>query len=101
MLAAEVVVRNLALDHYLVADREGSVATVVFFDGELVARTGDDLPVGVFTNSPYAEMIELWRTHGASGASASAVETDRACRLPGTRDQPATGCTSPCRINSA
>jgi len=67
VLAAQEEVRNLTVDHYLVADREGNAATIEFLDGELVAHTGGDLPVSVLSNSPYAEMLALWRAHGGSG----------------------------------
>jgi len=67
VLAAQEAVRNLTVDHYLVADREGNAATIEFLDGELVAHTGNDLPVSVLTNSPYDEVIRQWQTHAGSG----------------------------------
>jgi choloylglycine hydrolase len=39
--------------HYLVADRQGQVATVEFLNGRLVAHTGRNLPVAALTNSTY------------------------------------------------
>ncbi len=41
--------------HFLVCDASGDCATIEFLDGRLVCHTGDDLPVKVLTNSPYAE----------------------------------------------
>ena len=67
VLAADEVVRNLTVDHYLVADRSGAAATIEFLDGELVAHTGADLPVSVLTNSPYSEVLSQWQISGASG----------------------------------
>ena len=67
VLAADEFVRNLTVDHYLVADRSGAAATIEFLDGELVAHTGADLPVSVLTNSPYSEVLSQWQIHGGSG----------------------------------
>jgi penicillin V acylase-like amidase (Ntn superfamily) len=67
VLAADDLVRNLTVDHYLVADRSGAAATIEFLDGELVAHTGGDLPVSVLTNSPYSELLSQWQIHGGSG----------------------------------
>jgi len=39
--------------HYLVADRQGQVASVEFLNGRMVAHTGKDLPVAALTNSTY------------------------------------------------
>ncbi|MEA2558814.1 MAG: hypothetical protein QOH06_318 [Acidobacteriota bacterium] len=43
--------------HYLVADRQGQVATVEFLDGKMVAHTGAKLPVAALANDPYAESL--------------------------------------------
>ena len=43
--------------HYLVADRQGQVATVEFLDGRMVAHTGRKLPVAALANDPYAESL--------------------------------------------
>lgn len=43
--------------HYLVADRQGQVATVEFLDGRMVAHTGAELPVAVLSNSTYDESL--------------------------------------------
>jgi penicillin V acylase-like amidase (Ntn superfamily) len=67
VLATDEVVRNLTVDHYLVADRSGAAATIEFLDGELVAHTGGDLPVSVLTNSPYSEVLSQWNSYGGSG----------------------------------
>lgn len=67
VLATDEVVRNLTVDHYLVAERSGVAATIEFLDGELVAHTGADLPVSVLTNSPYSEVLARWQTSGGSG----------------------------------
>ncbi len=67
VLAADELVRNLTVDHYLVADRSGAAATIEFLDGRLVAHTGAGLPVSVLTNSPYSEVLSRWQIHGGSG----------------------------------
>lgn len=43
--------------HYLVADRQGQVATVEFLDGRMVAHTGQELPVAALANDPYADSL--------------------------------------------
>ncbi len=45
--------------HYLVADREGNVATIEFIGGKMVAHTGRDLPVAAFTNNSYADSLRF------------------------------------------
>lgn len=44
--------------HYLVADAKGTVATIEFLDGRMVAHTGKDLKFPVLTNSIYSESVE-------------------------------------------
>lgn len=44
--------------HYLVADANGGVATIEFFDGRPVVHRGDTLPVPVLANDPYASSLE-------------------------------------------
>lgn len=70
VLATDEVVRNLTVDHYLVADRSGAAATIEFLGGRLVAHTGGDLPVSVLTNSPYSEVLRLWQIYGGSASYA-------------------------------
>jgi hypothetical protein len=67
VLATDELVRNLTVDHYLVADRSGAAATIEFLDREMVAHTGGDMPVSVLTNSPYSEVLRQWQTYGGSG----------------------------------
>jgi penicillin V acylase-like amidase (Ntn superfamily) len=67
VMAADEVVRNLTVDHYMVADRHGAAATIEFLDRRMVAHTGGDLPVKVLTNSPYADVLSQWQTYGGSG----------------------------------
>ena len=52
--------------HYLVADRQGQVATVEFLDGRMVAHTGQKLPVAALANDPYAESLSSERTDDRS-----------------------------------
>ena len=92
VLAADEVVRNLTVDHYLVADRSGAVATIEFLDGELVAHTGADLPVSVLSNSPYSEVLSQWQIHRGSGdyewmdgsAQRFCIAADRVTEFDGT-----------------
>lgn len=43
--------------HYLVADRQGQVATVEFLEGKMVAHTGQKLPVAALANDTYADSL--------------------------------------------
>jgi len=58
--------------HYLVADRQGQVATVEFLDGRMVAHTGDELPVAALANSTYAESLQGGQTGPTEGPSSLA-----------------------------
>lgn len=62
--------------HYLVADRQGQVATVEFLDGRMVAHTGDKLPVAALANSTYAESLR--EAKGQSGGRSSLSRFARA-----------------------
>jgi len=69
--------------HYLVADRQGGVATIEFLQGRLVAHTGKDLPVAALTNSTYQESEtarqEIKAHHlAAPGGPASLARFERA-----------------------
>jgi penicillin V acylase-like amidase (Ntn superfamily) len=45
--------------HYLIADREGHVATIEFIGGRMVPHTGDGLPVAALTNDFYADALRF------------------------------------------
>jgi len=47
--------------HYLIADRDGSVATIEFLDGKLVVHRGDTLPVPVLANDQYSHSLMMMR----------------------------------------
>lgn len=49
--------------HFLVADRQGSVAVVEFLRGKMEVHTGGDLPVGVLTNSTYEDCLIHMKNH--------------------------------------
>ena len=57
VIASDAMVRNITVDHYLVADRNGASAVIEYIDGELVVHTGEDLPVSVLTNWFYDESL--------------------------------------------
>lgn len=48
--------------HFLVCDRNGQVAAIEFLEGNMVAFTGDDLPVSALTNSTYANSMRLYES---------------------------------------
>ncbi len=62
----EVRIAARAPLHYLVADRQGGVATIEFLDGRLVAHTGKTLPVAALTNSPYGDSLRYLDTRSGS-----------------------------------
>jgi choloylglycine hydrolase len=43
--------------HFLVCDAEGGTAVIEFLNGEMIARTGDDLPYPALSNSTYEDSI--------------------------------------------
>lgn len=51
--------------HYLVADRQGQVATVEFLNGRMVAHTGQKLPVAALANDPYADSLGEGKESGS------------------------------------
>ena len=67
VIASDALVRNITVDHYLVADRSGASAVIEYLNGEMVARTGDDLPVSVLANWYYSECFNWWRALRGSG----------------------------------
>jgi choloylglycine hydrolase len=60
VVATDTRIRIFTVDHYLVADATGHVATVEFLDGQMVVHRGDELPVPVLTNDPYASALAAW-----------------------------------------
>jgi len=67
VIATDHVVRNVTVDHYLVADSSGASATLEWLGGELVVHSGTDLPVSVLTNSTYEQSVTQWTARRASG----------------------------------
>lgn len=49
---------TLAPLHFLVSDRWGNAVTIEFLKGRLVYHTGDELPVGLLTNTKYDESLK-------------------------------------------
>jgi len=58
VIASERRVRPTYLyDHYLVCDRTGDCAVIEFLEGEMLAYTGDSLPVLALANSSYQDSL--------------------------------------------
>lgn len=55
--------------HFLIADRQGNVATVEFLAGQFVCHTGDSLLVPVLTNDTYAASVAYLCRHAGFGGS--------------------------------
>jgi hypothetical protein len=53
--------------HYLIADRKGNAAVIEFNDGQMVAYSGETLPVAVLSNNRYAESLRHLRLHQGFG----------------------------------
>lgn len=64
VIATDEVVRNITVDHYLIADRQGNAAVIEYVGGEFVVHTGDDLPVPALTNWFYDQCYDLWTIYG-------------------------------------
>ena len=67
VIAADAMVRNITVDHYLVTDRSGASAVIEYLNGELVVHAGDDLPVSVLANWYYDDSLLWWRAYRNSG----------------------------------
>ncbi|MED5620220.1 linear amide C-N hydrolase [Ideonella sp. BN130291] len=66
--AREVRIAGRTPLHFLVADATGRSATLEFLDGRLVVHQGQNLPVRVLANDPYAQSIShLKRFNGFGG----------------------------------
>jgi penicillin V acylase-like amidase (Ntn superfamily) len=63
--------RSMNLDgwnwHFFVADASGASAVIEFIDGEAVTYTGEDMPVPVLCNSPYAAELARLEEYQAPG----------------------------------
>ena len=81
VLAADKALRiagNAPL-HYLVADRQGQVATVEFLNGKMVAHTGQKLPVAALANDTYADSLsEGTQSRSRFGRAAQRVRSFKA-----------------------
>ena len=64
VIATDEVIRNITVDHYLIADRQGNAAVIEYVGGEFVVYTGDDLPVSALTNWFYDQSYYLWTIYG-------------------------------------
>ena len=59
VLASDSYVRITEnVDHFFVCDRSGECAVIEFLEGEMVAYTGESLPVQVLTNSTYEDSLK-------------------------------------------
>jgi hypothetical protein len=77
VIATDSQVRIDTVDHYLVADRYGGVATIEFLAGEMVAHTGPELCVAALTNSTCAQSCALWealRPYGNYSGLGNSIE---------------------------
>ena len=81
VLAADKALRiagNAPL-HYLVADRQGQVATVEFLNGKMVVHTGQKLPVAALANDTYADSLsEGTQSRSRFGRAAQRVRSFKA-----------------------
>lgn len=50
--------------HFLIADAAGECAALEWFDGRLVYRTGEDLPVKAMSNMPYGRALAAYERGG-------------------------------------
>jgi len=68
---ALATLETVALDgwswHFLLCDRQGATAVVEFPEGEMVIRTGGEVPVPVLCNTLYAEELESLKRHQGFG----------------------------------
>jgi len=57
--------------HFLVCDSQGNSATIEFINGELVYRTGEQLPIPLLTNNTYDESIAYLKQFNVMGGNRS------------------------------
>ena len=69
VIATEATVRATTVDHYLVADAFGKVAAVEFLGGQMVVRTGAEMPARALTNSTYDNSVRTWLNYKKAGNS--------------------------------
>jgi penicillin V acylase-like amidase (Ntn superfamily) len=60
---------DLALVHFLVADRTGACAAIEFLGGQMTAHTGDAMPIAALTNDTYERSLAYLETHEGFGGS--------------------------------
>lgn len=80
--------------HYLVNDKAGNTATIEFLNGQLVAHTGETLPVPTLTNDTYEKSLNYLKTTSIDRArtNRSLDRFARAARRTGEFDkQPKSG----------
>lgn len=58
--------------HFLICDKEGNAAVIEFIDRKMVVYKGEDLPVSVLENEPYASSLEGYNTHKTCRFSSAA-----------------------------
>jgi len=59
------------VDHYLVCDAAGEVASIEFLGGKMVVHRQDSLPIKVLANSVYSECVSEWKKGILKGANPS------------------------------
>jgi penicillin V acylase-like amidase (Ntn superfamily) len=69
VIAAARDFRILTVDHYHLADRNGTSAAFECLGGEEIFYTGEDFPVSVLTNSTYGDSIQDWIQYNESSFS--------------------------------
>jgi len=65
--------------HFLIADRQGGVATIEFLDGKLELHLGKGLPYPVLTNTSYAASLESLQQ--GSSTDNSIARFQKGCKL--------------------
>jgi len=66
--------------HFLVCDRNGQAAVIEFLEGNMVAFTGDDLPVSALTNSTYANSMRLYESCDGDEATELFTSSDNSLK---------------------
>jgi penicillin V acylase-like amidase (Ntn superfamily) len=67
VIALDKIVRieeSAAPAHFLSSDADGNCVSIEFFEGKLLYRRGDDLPVKAMTNSTYDESLATFKKGG-------------------------------------
>jgi choloylglycine hydrolase len=67
VVATDAAIRITTVDHYLVADAWGDVASIEFLAGRMVVHAGAEMPARALANSTYESSVQAWLSYRRAG----------------------------------